>query len=184
MAFYHATVVQNNQDSRRKYWAFACPIACTALFACSALLASLAHSAALSRSLTCLLAPHLWESAWSNDHFFCVLSSVLDHSARIPRLSKKKEAFLRNVNFFLLLHKFVIRFIMRESTNMKSVLAKCKWLPVTLFLVMNELVATWLALLFPFQFPKMPERLPRTTSSIQGFRILHCKGGGREMITY
>ena len=75
--FFPSTKVQNNQESRRKYWATRSSVrwlARTALsFACSALLALLAHSAALTRSLAHSFRspPRSWGSEWLGGYFFC-----------------------------------------------------------------------------------------------------------------
>ena len=72
------TVGQNSHELRRKYWATrssVCSFAQTAhSFACPTLLASLERSAALIRSLACLLTPELvgkWMIRYLKMSWFC-----------------------------------------------------------------------------------------------------------------
>ena len=74
------TVVQNNHESKRKYWATRSSVLSFVRtahsYSCSVLFASLARSA----ELTCLFTRSLalsWESGW----LFLLFLSVLDHSA-------------------------------------------------------------------------------------------------------
>ena len=73
-----STMVQENQESRRKYWAThssVCSFARTAqLFACSPLLALIMTSAALTQLLARSLTHSflsLWKSEWLAGFFFC-----------------------------------------------------------------------------------------------------------------
>ena len=98
-AWHKNIMVQNNQESRCKYWANRSSVRSfpltTHLFAYSALLASLCR--APLRSFTHWI-PSLWKNEWwlfLNDGYFCCKFSVLDRSALVKRMRDKR--FSNNV---------------------------------------------------------------------------------------
>ena len=120
----HSTMVQNNQESRLKYWAtrWTIPLSlrlyrslnhlfCTAYFA---LLASIVHSAALTRLLARSLL-RSWESYLLA--IFAAFFSVLDHSTFVYWLAPLTHFLVPNFARFarVLAHSFAHFLVVKRN---------------------------------------------------------------------
>ena len=121
-------MVQNQQESRLKYWATCssvCSFACTAhSFTCSKLLASLARYAALTHPLARLLTPLLVQKWMIRRLFFLCFFSDLDHRAswKATSLPICIIANLHQMNFTIALKKNITH----EKTT-ASIILLCLW---------------------------------------------------------